>query len=97
MDIKREILKFNKTNDDYRIEVLDYSSYEDSDKQMNLDIAAGKIPDIIDVAYMPKELYIRKGFLADLYPLMEKDGEIKKEDFIDTVRTTIEHDGKLYY
>lgn len=97
MDIKREILKFNKTNDDYRIEVVDYSSYEDSDKQMNLDIAAGKIPDIIDVGFMPKELYIRKGFLADLYPLMEKDGEIKKEDFIDTVRTTIEHNGKLYY
>lgn len=97
MDIKREILKFNKMNDDYRIEVLDYSSYEDPDKQMNLDISAGKIPDIIDVAYMPKELYIRKGFLADLYPLMDKDGEIKKEDIIDAVRTTIEHDGKLYY
>ncbi|MDE6614960.1 MAG: extracellular solute-binding protein, partial [Lachnospiraceae bacterium] len=97
MDIKREILKFNKMDGNYRIEVIDYSSYEDSDNQMNLDIAAGKIPDIIDVAYMPRELYIKKGFLTDLYPLMEKDGEIKKEDFIDTVRTTIEHDGKLYY
>ncbi|MCI9078299.1 MAG: extracellular solute-binding protein [Lachnospiraceae bacterium] len=97
MDIKREILKFNKMDDNYRIEVADYSSYEDPGKQMNLDIAAGQVPDIIDVAYMPKELYIKKGFLADLYPLMEKDGEIKKEDFIDTVRTTIEHDGKLYY
>ncbi len=97
MDVKREILKFNKTDKNYRIEVVDYSSYEDSDKQMNLDIAAGKIPDIIDVCYMPKERYIKKGFLADLYPLMEKDGKIKKEDFIDTVRTTLEHDGKLYY
>ncbi len=97
MDIKREILKFNKMDDNYRIEVIDYSSYEEPDNQMNLDIAAGKIPDIIDVAYMPRELYIKKGFLTDLYPLMEKDGGIKKEDFIDTVRTTIEHDGKLYY
>lgn len=97
MDVKREILKFNKTDGNYRIEVTDYSQQEEPDKQMNLDIAAGKIPDIIDMAFMPKELYIRKGFLADLYPVMEKDGEIKKEDFIDTVRTTLERDGKLYY
>jgi len=41
MDVKREILKFNKTDKNYRIEVVDYSSYEDSDNQMNLDIAAG--------------------------------------------------------
>lgn len=97
IDVKREILKFNKTDDSCRIEVADYSSYEDPSEQINLDIIAGKIPDIIDVGFMPKELYIKKGFLADLYPFIEKDDEIKKEDFIDTVRTTLEHDGKLYY
>lgn len=97
MGVKREILKFNKTDNDYRIEVEDYSTYEDPSGQMNLDIAAGKIPDIIDAGYMPKELYIKKGFLADLYPLIEKDDIIKKEDFIDTVLTTLEHNGKLYY
>lgn len=96
LNVKNEILKFNKTNDSYRIEVADYSSYEDPSEQINLDITSGKIPDIIDVAYMPKDLYIKKGFLTDLYPLMEKDGEIKKEDFIDTVRTALEHNGKLY-
>lgn len=95
--VKREILKFNKTDGSHRIEVADYSSYEDPSEQINLDITSGKIPDIIDVGYMPKELYIKKGFLADLYPLIEKDSEIKKEDFIDTVRTTLEHNGKLYY
>lgn len=97
MDVKREILKFNKTDDNYRIQVADYSSHEDAAEQLNLDITAGKIPDIIDVGYMPKEQYVKKGFLTDLYPLMEKDGEIKKEDFIDTVRTTLERDGKLFY
>lgn len=96
MYVKREILKFNKTDGSYRIEVADYSSYENPAEQINLDITAGKIPDIIDVGYMPKELYIKKGFLADLYPFIEKDDEIKKEDFIDTVRTALEHDGKLY-
>lgn len=97
LDVKSEILKFNKTNDSYRIEVADYSLYEDQSEQINLDITSGKIPDIIDVSYMPKELYVKKGLLADLYPLIEKDGEIKKEDFIDTVRTALEHNGKLYY
>ncbi len=97
MDVKREILKFNKMDDNYRIEVEDYSSYEEPLEQLNLDIIAGKIPDIIDVGFMPKDLYIKKGFLSDLYPFIEKDDEIKKEDFIDTVRTALEHDGKLYY
>ena len=97
MDVKKEILEFNKTDNDYHIEVKDYSTYEDPAGQMNLDIAAGKIPDIIDIGYMPKELYIKKGFLADLYPIIEKDDMIKKEDFIDTVLATLDHNGKLYY
>ena len=79
MDVKREILKFNKMDDNYRIEVEDYSSYEEPLEQLNLDIIAGKIPDIIDVGFMPKDLYIKKGFLSDLYPFIEKDDEIKKK------------------
>ena len=95
--IKGELLKFNRTNEDYRIEVINYGAYDDPQKQMNLDITSGNIPDIMELSYMPKEIYIKRGILADLYFIMEKDGKLKKEDFVDSVRATLEYDGKLYY
>lgn len=96
-NVKAKVLDFNKKNETYRIEVKDYSNYEDGPKQMNLDITSGNIPDIMDVSSVPKDQYIKKGILTDLYPMMEKDTEVTKESFIPSVLKTIEKDGKLYY
>lgn len=96
-DLKDEILKYNKSNDDCHIDIKSYSEYEDPQKQMNLDIISGNVPDIIEMSGLSRSMYIKKGLLADLYPLIEKDDEIKKEDFVNSVINTIEHDGKLYY
>lgn len=96
--VKGQILSFNKTNKKYRLEIKDYSAYEDSSKQISMDITSGKIPDLLDLRYgVSKEQLVKKGVLTDLYPIMEKDEEIKKEDFIPSVLTTLETDGKLYF
>ncbi len=95
--LKEEILKYNKGSGDYHIEIKSYNTYEEPQKQMNLDIISGDIPDIIDLNGLSKSMYMKKGMLADLYPFIEKDDEIKKEDFVDSVINTIEHNGKLYY
>ena len=96
-ELKEEVLKYNKSSEDYHINVKSYSSYEEPQKQMNLDIISGDVPDIIEMSGLSKSLYVKKGMLADLYSLIDKDDEIKKEDFVDSVISTIEHDGKLYY
>lgn len=96
-DMKEEVLSFNRTNANYQIELRDYSVYADAQTQLNLDIASGDIPDILDMSFLPALQYIKKGLLADLYPFMEKDKEIKKEDFINSIIDTIEIDKKLYY
>ena len=96
-NLKEEILKYNKGNKDYHIDIKSYSTYEDPQKQMNLDIISGDVPDIIEMTGLSKSLYIKKGILADISGFIEKDGEIKKEDFVDSVTRAIEHDGKLYY
>jgi len=96
-ELKEEILKYNKGSKDYHIDIKSYNTYEDPQKQMNLDIISGDVPDIIEMNGLSKSLYIKKGLLADMTALIEKDGEIKKEDFVDSVTSTIEHDGKLYY
>ncbi len=95
--LKQEIFSFNKENRDIQIEVRDYSNYEDPGKQMNLDFTAGKIPDIINVTYnISYDSLVKKGMFTDLYPLMEQDPEIKKEDFLPSVLKAVEKDGKLY-
>ena len=88
-ELKEEILKYNKGSKDYHIDIKSYNTYEDPQKQMNLDIISGDVPDIIEMNGLSKSLYIKKGLLADMTALIEKDGEIKKEDFVDSVTSTI--------
>ena len=66
-------------------------------RKFNTDIISGNIPDIIQIdSNMPYDSYVSKGLLADLYPLIEKDEEIKKEDYLPNVFRALEKDGKLY-
>lgn len=96
--VKSTIIEFNKTNENYRVEIRDYEDYEDPEKQMNLDIISGNMPDIIDVSgSISKKNLINKGVLLDLYPFMEKDKEVTKENFLPSVLETLEVDHKLYY
>jgi ABC-type glycerol-3-phosphate transport system substrate-binding protein len=95
--VKNKILSYNKKNENYRIEVKDYSSYEDASKQLNLDLTSGDIPDILDVSYgLSLETLVKKGILTDLYSFMEKDDDVKKENFLPSILSTLEIDGKLY-
>lgn len=97
-ELKEKILFFNKHNKKYQIQVKDYSIYKDKLKRLNLDIASSQIPDIVDLSSgIVKEAFIEKGMFTDLYPLMEKDQEVTKGDFIPSVLKTLEIDGKLYY
>ena len=95
--IKKNIISFNKENKDYRVELDDYSHYENPAMQLGLDINSGKIPDILCIESLPVSQYIQKGLLTDLYPFMEKDEEVNKEDFIDSICQATERDGKLYF
>lgn len=95
--IKENVLSFNRTHSKERIEIEDYSSYEDPAQALNLDMIAGKIPDILSIDSLPALQYIKKGILTDLSFLMEQDKEVKKEDFIESVYHALEYNGKLYY
>lgn len=102
-NVKSQVIKFNKTNEKYRIRVIDYSLYnteEDYDagsKKFNSDIAAGKGPDIV-VASDSSSVhnYISKGLYLDLNPFIEKDPEINKADFFPNLLEASSSDGKLY-
>lgn len=102
-EVRTQVIHFNKTNERYRIRIEDYSQYNTDEDytggitKLNTDIASGKVPDILVLdRQLPVESYISKGLFEDLYPYMDKDEEIKREDFLSNILAAYETDGKLY-
>lgn len=102
-EVRNQVVKFNKSNPDYRIQIIDYSEYNTNEDfsagltKLNTDIASGKVPDIVMLENgMPTESYISKGLFEDLYPFIDKDEELKREDFFPNVLSAFEKNGKLY-
>lgn len=103
-DVRQRVIDFNKTNSQYRITVRDYSAYSTMDDymagyaQLNNDIIAGNMPDIlISDMQMSLSNYISKGLLADVGSLIEKDEELSQNEYMENVFEAYSVNGKLYY
>ncbi len=102
-EVRKHVVEFNKADPEYRIQITDYSQYNTEEDysagitRLNTDIVSGKMPDILLLdAYLPLESYMAKGLFEDLYPYMDKDGELKREDYFPNVLKAYENNGKLY-
>lgn len=94
--LREQVVKYNNSQEQYRVVVEDYSASNNPAADMHRDIMEGKIPDIIDMSGLPSEAYIAQGMLVDLYTFMENESDVKREDFIDNVVRIMETDEKLY-
>lgn len=102
--IRQEVVKFNKSSDEYRITIIDYNSLYATDddymaglNKLNTDIVSGKVPDILVVEEnMPVNSYINKGLFEDLKTYINKDQEIDMNDLMPNVIEAFSTDGKLY-
>lgn len=93
-----QIRDFNQKHTDVQIDILDYADYEDPVTQLQLDIASGSCPDILDAYFLADiDGLAEKGVLQDLYPFMESDPDVKPELFVEQILDLLEQDGKLYY
>ena len=104
-NMRDAIVKFNRSSNTHRIVVRDYSEYNTDDdytagiQKLNTEMLSGKLPDMIDLdTYnLPVEQYEAKGFLTDLYELIDADSEMSRESFVQPVLKALESsDGKLY-
>lgn len=99
-DMQKQVIEFNKTSQEYRIEVKEYmgndSDWQTGLTQMNTDIVGGNCPDIIEFSFGNMKKYQVKGLLEDLYPYMDSDPEINREDYLPNVLKAYEMEGKLY-
>lgn len=101
-DVQGMVIDFNRNNDTYRIEVHDYSEYNTDDDyeagvtKLLTEIMAGNLPDLLDLSQLPYDQLAAKGILEDIYPYIDADNEISREDFFPTVLSALEVGGKLY-
>lgn len=100
--VRSELLKFNRMNENYRIEVRDYSEYNtDEDYSAGLtkliaEIGAGAVPDILLTGGMPIDTLAAKGYFTDLWQLIDADTELGGRDaLVMPFLNAISQDGKL--
>lgn len=99
---RRMIINFNRSHDSVRIELHDYSEYNTEEDysagltKLRTEMLAGECPDIIDLNGLPAKQLASKGLLTDLYPLLDADPELSREDFFPAVLKALENNGKLY-
>ena len=96
------IVEFNRKNDEYRIELRDYSEYNTEEDysagltKLTTEIMAGTVPDILDLNGIPVQKLASRGLLADLYPLLDADEELGRDAIFPSILQALEQDGHLY-
>lgn len=94
------IADFNLWSDTYSLKLIDYSqngqlTSEEALNKLNMDILSGKAPDLFDLSQIPDNYYTAKGLTTDLYPFLDEDSDIGREDLMQLEK--IETDGKLFW
>lgn len=101
-DTYSAIQYFNQRNDKYRISVVYY--YGDSVQeaaaqiqQMKMDILTGEQIDLLLFNNFDSYSFVAQGLLEDLYPFLDSDPEISREDLSPSLLSSLEEDGKLLF
>lgn len=101
---------FNKTHPAIQIEVKDYSVYNEGEGSMHrglerllAEMTSGQIPDIFDfgggsdsLGRLPYQQLVKKGYLEDLWPYIEKDPDLGRERLMEAPLKAAEVNGGLY-
>lgn len=102
-DINNAVVNFNKNNDKYRIQVIDYGTdysseeeYNDAITRFNNALTSGNGPDIFNTEIINMSMMAQKGVMEDLNPYLEADADLKREDLFESVLEAYSIDGKLY-
>lgn len=93
-----ELYNENHPDGEYRVDFRVYSrDRQRGNDELKTDILSGNAPDIIN---FNSEVNIDSfggnyDYFADLYPFIDNDPELSREDFLPNVLTGLERDGKL--
>ena len=95
-----DITLFNKASRTYHMNVKRYEDFSQYDIQLGASMTAKDAPDLIELtggsvntAY---HSYIRNGYLEELTPFLNADGDLQQADFVEAVLEQQTVDGGLY-
>ena len=106
-DIQSAAVKFNKSNEKYRISIrsyLDYNSWDGNDyeaymadgmSRMNNDITSNNCPDILDLSGLNIKQLAAKGVFEDLGGYLDKSSKLNREDFLENILEAYTINGTL--
>lgn len=106
--VQTAIRDWNMENPQCPIEIVDYSVYASgnderaSTMKLTADIVAGNLPDLYDFSLssvdtvLSSATFARRGLLEDLYPFLDADPELSRDDLIPGVLSGMEIKGSLY-
>lgn len=102
--IQYRISEFNAQSNRYRITVKNYldnyeynlEGLENAVNDLEMDIIAGRIPDMVWLDTNEIEKLSSKGAFADLYEFIDSDRTYKREDFLQNYLEAAETGGHLY-
>ena len=94
--LSEDISKFKQDNPGIDIEVKTYDTYAEPERSFIIDLTSGDLPDVI---VAPRNILFKlakRGLIEDIYPYIDSDKELSREDFLTSVLKAYEIDGKLY-
>lgn len=105
--LREQIRLFNRSEQGFRVVLKEYydetspdMTKEDALTRLNADLVDGTAGDLLDFAGLDgtavRASYVQKGIVENLYPWMEQDEEFQKEEYLQSLFTANEIDGKLY-
>lgn len=100
--LSESVRDFNDQSAEIKIDLINYADFDVGNatvgglSRLNTDILSGYTPDIFDLNTLPARSYIGKGLIEDLWPWIDADPEISRENLLPEVIRLLERDGKLY-
>jgi ABC-type glycerol-3-phosphate transport system substrate-binding protein len=97
-NLQEAILKFNKTNGKYRIQVVEYydvENYENGMLAFNNALTRADGMDLIDLSNVNFSQLAAKGVFEDLNPYFDRNN-INRSDYLENVLNAYDVNGKLY-
>lgn len=90
------VAEFNKHNAYYEAVIVEYDFFE-GPKKLEMELATGKAPDLLQEWLIYPDKLVDKGLLADLSPYLEDGKGIERRDLVEAVLRCNTIDGVLTY
>lgn len=91
------INEFNDDNSTYYIQKLSYNNpYTDGNEKLMMDIIRGEKIDMLYLEYINTEVYIGKNMFTDIYTLIDRDDEVSRSTYVESVLKVFENNDKLF-